>query len=453
MPLFYGNLTANSIAVTNNSAATVATTVTGASGQSVDIFDVKNNAGNVLLSVAPTTLGIGSSAVTATVNAVSTGGTVTLNDGFGDVIAGGSVVAGNASTNQVALAGSSTNPTVTAQGGGTNISLALVPKGTGGITTTAQAAAAVPLSLVGAASATGDFFDVTYSGGTAGAMFKVVPASSTTQTLGISITTAAAGGAPIIDTTGAATLRIGNATATGITVGPISGTSPVPAGINAQPVSTVLLQVGVGNNGGVSFNTSSAVVGVDNRPNNSGTGDVYGFLALSVAASNATTANCIGVYAGTSSAGSTTVTNGYGVQVPVAAGNAFSTFTGVDIAAQKSGGGATITTGFGINQHGASDLNRFTGLIQADGGVDRSTAATLNVGTATATAVQVGRSGQNLGFYAATPVARASAITAVVTTGSTNVTPFGYTTAAQADSIPTRINAIITALQNIGITL
>lgn len=60
-----------------------------------------------------------------------------------------------------------------------------------------------------------------------------------------------------------------------------------------------------------------------------------------------------------------------------------------------------------------------------------------------------------LGFYAVTPVARPAAYTqtysattrthaqaAVDTTGSTQTTPFGYTTAAQADAIPTAINEL-----------
>lgn len=39
----------------------------------------------------------------------------------------------------------------------------------------------------------------------------------------------------------------------------------------------------------------------------------------------------------------------------------------------------------------------------------------------------------------------------VVTTAATSTTPFGFTTAAQADSIVTKLNAVITALQNNGI--
>lgn len=39
----------------------------------------------------------------------------------------------------------------------------------------------------------------------------------------------------------------------------------------------------------------------------------------------------------------------------------------------------------------------------------------------------------------------------VATTGSTTTTPYGYTTAAQANAIPTTINAIITALELQGV--
>jgi len=65
--------------------------------------------------------------------------------------------------------------------------------------------------------------------------------------------------------------------------------------------------------------------------------------------------------------------------------------------------------------------------------------------------------GATVGFYGVTPVSRPSAYTqtystadkthanatqvAVATTGATAVTPFGYTTAAQADAIVTAVNA------------
>jgi len=73
--------------------------------------------------------------------------------------------------------------------------------------------------------------------------------------------------------------------------------------------------------------------------------------------------------------------------------------------------------------------------------------------------------GTNVGFYGIAPVARSAAYTqtyatatrihsnptatSVATTAATNVAPFGYTTAAQADSIPVAINAAIIDIANI----
>lgn len=47
--------------------------------------------------------------------------------------------------------------------------------------------------------------------------------------------------------------------------------------------------------------------------------------------------------------------------------------------------------------------------------------------------------------------ARQAALTAVATTGATTSTPYGYTTAAQADAITARINEIITVLEAHGL--
>lgn len=43
--------------------------------------------------------------------------------------------------------------------------------------------------------------------------------------------------------------------------------------------------------------------------------------------------------------------------------------------------------------------------------------------------------------------------TAVATTAATSTTPFGFTTAAQANDIVAKLNAVITALQNNGIII
>jgi hypothetical protein len=58
---------------------------------------------------------------------------------------------------------------------------------------------------------------------------------------------------------------------------------------------------------------------------------------------------------------------------------------------------------------------------------------------------------EKISFYGVTPVVQASAVTAVTTTASTTTTPYGYTS-TQADAIVTAVNAIITALKNVGIT-
>ena len=59
---------------------------------------------------------------------------------------------------------------------------------------------------------------------------------------------------------------------------------------------------------------------------------------------------------------------------------------------------------------------------------------------------------EKIGFYGTPPVVQAAAVTAVTTTGATSTTnAYGFTTAAQADAIVASLNAIRTALTNIGI--
>lgn len=47
--------------------------------------------------------------------------------------------------------------------------------------------------------------------------------------------------------------------------------------------------------------------------------------------------------------------------------------------------------------------------------------------------------------------AQAGAITAIVTTATTQTTPFGFATQAQGDNLVAAVNSIITALHNLGI--
>lgn len=52
-----------------------------------------------------------------------------------------------------------------------------------------------------------------------------------------------------------------------------------------------------------------------------------------------------------------------------------------------------------------------------------------------------------LGFFGKTPVGRAATIASVAVTGATNTTPYGFTTAAQANAIVTSLNACLVALK------
>lgn len=63
----------------------------------------------------------------------------------------------------------------------------------------------------------------------------------------------------------------------------------------------------------------------------------------------------------------------------------------------------------------------------------------------------LGQASEKISFYGETTVVQAAALTAVTTTASTTTTPYGFTS-TQADAIVTAVNAIIVALQNIGVT-
>lgn len=62
-------------------------------------------------------------------------------------------------------------------------------------------------------------------------------------------------------------------------------------------------------------------------------------------------------------------------------------------------------------------------------------------------------SSQKFAFHAATPVTQRAGASqvAVATTASTNTTPFGYTTSAQADAIVTLVNEIRATLVEKGL--
>ena len=80
--------------------------------------------------------------------------------------------------------------------------------------------------------------------------------------------------------------------------------------------------------------------------------------------------------------------------------------------------------------------------------------ATTTVGFGYGAPVRLGNATTDtIGFYGTLGVAQASAITSVATTAATSTTnAYGYSTSTQADAIVTAVNAIITALSNLGIT-
>lgn len=79
--------------------------------------------------------------------------------------------------------------------------------------------------------------------------------------------------------------------------------------------------------------------------------------------------------------------------------------------------------------------------------------AVKNLGDYGPDGVNLGRSATDkIGFYGTTPVVQASTFATVTTTGTSSTTnAFGFTTAAQGDAIVTAVNAMITALENVGL--
>ena len=89
---------------------------------------------------------------------------------------------------------------------------------------------------------------------------------------------------------------------------------------------------------------------------------------------------------------------------------------------------------------------------QSTGTVTLQDAANIAVGTSTGSKIGTATS-QKIGFYNVTPIVQPSGASqaAVATTAATNTTPYGYTTAAQADALVTLVNKIRTDLVSLGL--
>lgn len=93
-----------------------------------------------------------------------------------------------------------------------------------------------------------------------------------------------------------------------------------------------------------------------------------------------------------------------------------------------------------------------TGAISSTGDTTLADGKNIIVGSTTGTMVATATT-QKLAFHGATPVTQraGAARAAIVATGSTNITPYGFATAAQADAIVTLANELRAALVAKGI--
>lgn len=94
-----------------------------------------------------------------------------------------------------------------------------------------------------------------------------------------------------------------------------------------------------------------------------------------------------------------------------------------------------------------------TGRLKSSQTIALTLADGDNLALGTVTGTKIGTSvSQKLGFWNATPVVQPASASqaAVVTTAATQTTPYGFATQAQADALVTLVNALRTALVNIG---
>lgn len=173
---------------------------------------------------------------------------------------------------------------------------------------------------------------------------------------------------------------------------------------------------------------------------------------------------------GAESNGTGTCKGGVGGVVQCIGGDGGASTTGTGAGTHTGGNGGNVLFQAGVGGTGTT-ANGLPGIINLK--ASRGTAAAdsvlqlngqsgthlatwfdgLNMVFGTVTGTKFGTAaGQKIGFYNAAPVAQATGTVAVAATASTNVTPFGYTTAAQADAIVTLVNALRTVLVNLGLT-
>lgn len=188
------------------------------------------------------------------------------------------------------------------------------------------------------------------------------------------------------------------------------------------------------------------------------TGTLYGVLGQATHQGSGTLTAEIGIRSVTNSTGGGTVVSAFGVQALgptiTGAGSAITTIYGVYIGTQKVTG---VTTGYGIYQNGASDLNSFAGASTFSNTTDSSSTTTgaviVSGGVGIAKKLVVGGGAAftgNMGFFGTASTTQ-QAIGAAAPAGGTGATAGAYDTAAHRDSLITLVNNMRTALINLGL--
>jgi hypothetical protein len=124
-----------------------------------------------------------------------------------------------------------------------------------------------------------------------------------------------------------------------------------------------------------------------------------------------------------------------------------------NIVAGTSGGGTAVlvcsAAGDVTISNTTASTSSTTGALIVNGGIGVGDAKNISVGTTTGTKIGTATS-QKIAFWNATPVIQpasanqAAVTTTVATTAATNITPYGYTTAAQADNLITEVGELKT---------
>ncbi len=104
------------------------------------------------------------------------------------------------------------------------------------------------------------------------------------------------------------------------------------------------------------------------------------------------------------------------------------------------------------SQTGATTFSTGTGTFTHNGAITIADAKDITLNATTGTKIGTATS-EKIGFWNATPVIQqaSAAQAAVATTGSTNSSPYGFTTAAQADAIVTLVNQLRADLVTLGL--